>query len=138
MTTSFKVAILGGDFDFSTGTAQTFKIALYDSSATLSVATTAYSTTDEVTGTAYTAGGAALTVSQVPTSSGTTAYLSFSSVTWSASTITARGALIYKEDGVTDPSVAIIDFGSDRSTTAQDFVISFPTANASEAIVRVA
>lgn len=138
MTTSFKVGLLDGEFDFSSDTAQTFKIALFTSSATLSSATTVYSATNEASGTAYTAGGAALTVSTVPTSSGTTAYLSFSNVTWSASSITARGALIYKADGVTNPSVAVIDFGADVTTSAQDFVLSFPTANASEAIVRVA
>jgi len=138
MTTSFKVGLLDGDFDFSSNTAQTFKIALFTSSASLSAATTVYSATGEASGTAYTAGGATLTISTVPTSSGTTAYLSFSNVTWSASSITARGALIYKADGVTNPSVAVIDFGEDRTTSAQNFVISFPTANASGAIVRVA
>lgn len=138
MTTSFKVGLLDGDFDFSSNTAQTFKIALFTSSASLSAATTVYSATGEASGTAYTAGGETLTISTVPTSSGTTAYLSFSNVTWSASSITARGALIYKADGATDPSVAVIDFGEDRTTSAQNFVISFPTASASEAIVRVA
>lgn len=138
MTTSFKVGLLDGEFDFSSDTAQTFKIALYDSSASLGAGTTAYSATNEVAGTGYTAGGETLTISTVPTSSGTTAYLSFSNVTWSASSLTARGALVYKADGVTDPSVAVIDFGSDQTTSTQDFVVSFPSANASEAIVRVA
>jgi hypothetical protein len=138
MATSFKVGLLDGDFDFSSGTLQTFKIALYTSSATLSAATAAYSVTNEVSGTGYTAGGATLTISTVPTSSGTTAYLSFSNVTWSASSLTARGALVYKADGITDPAVAVIDFSEDRTTSAQDFVVAFATANASEAIVRVA
>ena len=138
MATSFKVGLLDGDFDFSSGTLQTFKIALYTSSATLSAATAAYSGTNEVSGTGYTAGGATLTISTVPTSSGTTAYLSFSNVTWSASSLTARGALVYKADGITDPAVAVIDFSEDRTTSAQDFVVAFATANASEAIVRVA
>lgn len=136
MTTSFKVALLDAEMDFSSDTAQTFKIALYSSSATLGAATTAYSTTDEITGTGYTAGGATLTIATNPTSSGTGAYLDFSDVTWTTSTLTARGALIYKSGGTT-PSIAVIDFGGDKSTVAQSFVIVFPTANVLEAIVRV-
>jgi hypothetical protein len=100
MVTSFKVQILGGDFDFSSGTAQVFKIALFTSSATLGATTTAYSTSDEVVGTGYTAGGNTLTISTNPTSSGTTALLDFADTTWSSATITARGALIYLADGV--------------------------------------
>jgi hypothetical protein len=110
MVTSFKVQILGGDFDFSSGTAQVFKIALFTSSATLGATTTAYSTSDEVVGTGYTAGGNTLTISANPASSGTTAFLDFADTTWSAATITARGALIYLADGATDPAVAVLDF----------------------------
>ena len=137
MCTSFKVGILGGDFDFSSGTAQTFKIALYTSSASLDAATTAYSATNEVVGTGYSAGGNTLTISTNPTSSGTTAYLDFADTTWSAATITARGALIYLSGG-SNPAVAVLDFGSDKTSTAGDFTIQFPTADASNAIIRIA
>lgn len=138
MTTSFKVGILNGSFNFGSGTSQVFKIALYTSSATLSAATTAYSATNEVSGTGYTAGGNTLTISQVPTSSGTTAYLDFADTTWSNATITARGALIYLANGTTNPSVAVLDFGSDKTSTAGDFTIQMPTADASSAIIRIA
>jgi len=138
MCTSFKVALLNGEMDFSSDTAQTFKIALYTSSATLGATTTAYSATNEVSGTGYTAGGETLTISANPTSSGTTAYLDFSDVTWATATITARGALIYKADGGTNPAVAVLDFGADKSSSAGDFTVIFPTADASNAIVRVA
>ena len=137
MATSFKVEILGGDFDFSSGTADTFKIALFTSAATLSAATTAYSTTNEVVGTGYTAGGNTLTISTNPTSTGTTAFLDFADTTWSSATITARGALIYKSGG-TNPAVAVLDFGSDKTSTAGDFTIVFPAADASNAIIRIA
>ena len=138
MCTSFKVGILDGDFNFGSGTTQTFKIALYTSSATLSAATTAYTTSNEVTGTGYSAGGQSLTVAQVPTSSGTTAFLDFSDVTWSTATITARGALIYLANGTTNPAVAVLDFGGDKTSTAGNFTIQFPTADASNAILRIA
>jgi hypothetical protein len=138
MCTSFKKALLDGEMDFSSDTSQTFKIALFTSSATLGAATTAYSTTNEVTGTGYTAGGNTLTISTNPTTSGTTAFLDFADTTWSAATITARGALIYNADGVTNPAVAVLDFGSDKTSTAGDFTIQFPTADASNAILRIA
>jgi len=138
LCTSFKVQILGGDFDFSTGTAQTFKIALYASAATLSAATTAYSATNEVSGTGYSAGGNTLTISTTPTSSGTTAYLDFADTTWTTATITARGALVYLANGSTNPAVAVLDFGADKTSTAGDFTIQFPTADASNAILRIA
>jgi hypothetical protein len=137
MATSFKVQILGGDFDFSSGTADTFKIALFTSAATLGATTTAYSTSNEVTGTNYVAGGNTLTISQVPTSTGTTAFLDFADTTWSTATITARGALIYKSGGG-DPAIAVLDFGSDKTSTAGDFTIVFPAADASNAIIRIA
>ena len=138
MCTSFKVGLLDGDFDFGSGTSQTFKIALYTSSATLDASTTAYSATNEVSGTGYTAGGNTLTISQVPTSSGTTAFLDFADTTWSTATITARGALIYLANGTTNPAVAVLDFGGDKTSTAGDFTIQFPTADASNAILRIA
>jgi hypothetical protein len=138
MCTSFKVGLLDADFDFGTGTSQTFKIALYTSAATLSAATTAYTTSNEVSGTGYSAGGQALTISQVPTSSGTTAFIDFSDVTWTTATITARGALIYLANGTTNPAVAVLDFGGDKTSTAGNFTIQFPTADASNAILRIA
>ena len=139
MCTSFKVGILDGDFDFGTGTAQVFKIALYTSAATLSAATTAYTTSNEVTGsTGYSAGGNILVVSQVPTSTGTTAFLDFSDTTWTTATITARGALIYLANGTTNPAVAVLDFGSDKTSTAGNFTIQFPAADATNAILRIA
>jgi hypothetical protein len=138
MCTSFKVGLFTSTFNFGSGTAQTFKIALYTSSATLGAATTAYSATNEVSGTGYTAGGNTLSISQVPTSSGTTAFLSFSNTTWSAATITARGALIYLSNGGTNPAIAVLDFGGDKTSTAGDFTIQFPTADATDAILRIA
>lgn len=138
MTTSFKVGILNGSFNFGSGTSQVFKVALYTSSATLSAATTAYSTSNEVTGTGYSAGGNTLTISTNPTSTGTTAFLDFADTTWTSSTITARGALIYLADGATNPAIAVLDFGGDKTSTAGDFTILFPTADATSAIVRIA
>ena len=137
MATSFKVQILDGDFDFSSGTAQVFKIALFTSAATLGAATTAYATTNEVSGTGYTAGGNTLTISANPASTGTTAFLDFADTTWSSATITARGALIYQSGG-TNPAIAVLDFGSDKTSTAGDFTIVFPAADSSNAIVRIA
>ena len=137
MATSFKVEILGGDFDFSSGTSQSFKIALYTNAATLGATTTAYSTANEVTGTNYAAGGEALTITQVPTSTGTTAFLDFGNATWSTSTITARGALMYKV-GSGNPAIAVLDFGSDKTSTAGDFTIVFPASDSSNAIIRIA
>ena len=137
MCTSFKQALLDGEMDFSSDTSQTYKIALFTSSATLGASTTAYSTTNEVSGTGYTAGGNTLTISTNPTTSGTTAFLSFSNTTWSTATITARGALIYQSGG-SNPAVAVLDFGGNKTSTAGDFQIQFPTADASSAIIRIA
>jgi hypothetical protein len=110
MVTSFKVGVLDGTFDFSSGTSQVFKIALFTSSATLDATTTAYSVTNEVSGTGYSAGGNTLTISANPASSGTTAFLDFADTTWSTATITARGALIYLADGGTNPAVCSSGF----------------------------
>ena len=137
MCTSFKQALLDGEMDFSSDTAQTFKIALYTSSATLDASTTAYSTTNEVSGTGYSAGGNTLTISTNPTTSGTTAYLSFSNTTWSTATITARGALIYQSGG-SNPAVAVLNFVDDKTSTNGDFTIQFPAANSASAIIRIA
>ena len=138
MCTSFKVELLDGVHNFDTG-GDTFKIALYTSSATLDASTTAYTTSNEVSssGTNYTAGGNTLTVSQVPTSTGTTAFLDFADTTWSSATITARGALIYNSSQ-SNKAVAVLDFGSDKTSTNGDFTIIFPTADASNAIIRIA
>lgn len=137
MCTSFKQALLDGEMDFSSDTAQSYKIALYTSSASLDAATTAYTTSNEVTGTGYTAGGNTLSISTNPTTGGTTAFLSFATTTWTTATITAAGALIYQAGGST-PAVAVLDFGGDKTSTAGDFQITFPTADATNAIIRIA
>lgn len=135
MCTSFKKELLEGIHDFRT-TGDTFKIALFTSSATLGASTTAYATTNEVTGTGYSAGGN--TLSKVnPTSSGTTAFTDFSDTTWSSATITANGALIYN-DTESDKAVVVLAFGGDKTSTNGDFTIQFPTADASNAIIRIA
>jgi hypothetical protein len=138
MATSFKVDILNSTFNFSASTTQTFYCALYTSSATLGATTTAYSTANEVSGTNYTAGGNLLTISQVATSTGTTAWLDFANVTWGTSTITARGAMLYLNNAGTNPAIAVLDFGSDKTSTAGDFTIVFPAADSSNAIIRIA
>jgi len=143
MATSFKVDLLNGVHAFGTTvtrgstTADTFKIALYTSSATLDATTTAYSATNEVSGTGYTAGGNTLTVSQTPTSTSTTAWLDFADTTWASSTITANGALIYNDTN-SDKAVAVLAFGGDKTSTNGDFTIVFPTADSSNAIIRIA
>jgi len=142
MCTSFKVDILNGIHAFGTTvarggtTADTFKVALYTSSATLDATTTAYSATNETSGTGYTAGGNTLTA-VAPTSSGTTAFTDFNDTSWTTATITARGALIYN-DTQSDKAVAVLDFGSDKSSSSGTFTIQFPTADASNAIIRIA
>lgn len=138
LTTSFKVQLLSGAQDFNTGTTKVYKIALYTSSATLDATTTTYSgTSNEVAnGGGYSTGGKTLTVSQIPTSSGTTAFIDFSDVTWTAATITARGALIY--NSTDDTTVGVLNFGSDKISTDGDFTIIFPAATASDAIIRIA
>jgi hypothetical protein len=139
MCTSFKVALLDAEMDFSVDTTQTFKIALYTSSASIGATTTAYTTYNEVVGTNYVAGGNTLTISTNPTNggSGTVAFLDFADTTWTASSITARGALIYKVGG-TNPAIAVLDFGADKTTKTSDFAVQFPAGDAANAIVRVA
>ena len=138
MCTSFKIALLNGEMDFSGDTSQTFKIALFTNAATLNATTTAYATTNQVAnGNGYTTGGNTLTISTAPTSSGTTAFLDFADTTWTSASITARGALIYKVGG-TNPSVAVLDFGGDKVSTAGNFTVQFPAADATNAIVRIA
>ena len=143
MATSFKVDLLNGVHAFGTTVtrgstnADTFKIALYTSSATLDATTTAYTVTNEVSGTGYSAGGNTLTVSQAPTSTSTTAWLDFADTTWTSSTITANGALIYNDTN-SDKAVAVLAFGGDKTSTNGDFTIVFPTADSSNAIIRIA
>jgi hypothetical protein len=137
MCTSFKQEILQGVHDFTASTGNTFKLALYTNSATLDASTTAYSASNEVSGTGYSAGGGTLT-NITPTSSGTTAFTDFADLTFSTATITARGALIYNDTAAGDPAVVVLDFGSDKTSTAGDFTIIFPTADASNAIIRIA
>ena len=137
MCTSFKKELMEAKHNFLNSGGNTFKIALYTSSATLSAATTAYSATNEVSGTNYTAAGNTLTRVD-PTTSGTTAYTDFSDSTWTSSTITARGALVFNDSASGDPSVIVLDFSADKSSSAGDFTITFPTADASDAIIRIA
>ena len=137
MCTSFKKELMEAKHNFLLSGGNTFKIALYTSSATLSAATTAYSATNEVSGTNYTAAGNTLTRVD-PSSSGTTGFTDFADTTWSSSTITARGAVIYNDTASGDPSVIVLNFGADKSSSAGDFTITFPTADASDAIIRIA
>jgi len=136
LCTSFKQELLEAEHDF-TNAAHTFRAALYTSSANLGAATTAYTATAEVTGTAYVAKGNALT-NVTPTTSGTTALTDFADTTWSTSTITARGAMIFNDTHSGDASVLIVDFGADKSSTAGDFTLQFPAADSSNAIIRIA
>jgi hypothetical protein len=137
LCTSFKVELLESVHNFTTGTGDTYKLALYDNSAAFTAATTAYTVTNEVSGTGYSAGGGTLT-NVTPTSSGTTAFIDFDDLTFSTATITAYGALIYNSSAAGDPAVCILDFGGAKTSTAGDFTIVFPTADASNAIVRIA
>ena len=137
--TSFKQEILVGTHNFTASSGNTFKIALYTSSASLGAATTAYSATNEISntsGSAYVAGGATLT-SVTPTTSGTTAICDFADVSYTSASFTANGALIYN-DTQSDKAVAVIAFGSDKTVTSGTFTIQFPTADASNAIIRIA
>jgi|TARA_B100000497_G_scaffold79288_1_gene88510 hypothetical protein len=137
MCTSFKKELLEAVHNFKNSGGDTFKIALYTNSASFNAATTAYTTSNEVTGTNYTAGGNTLTRVD-PTSSGTTAFTDFADTTWSSSSITARGAMIYNDTAAGNPAVVILDFGSDKTSTNGDFTVVFPTADASNAIIRIA
>lgn len=136
MCTSFKKEVLEALHDFNTTSGSVFKIALYTSTATLGATTTAYSTTNEVVGTGYTAGGVTLTNID-PVTSGTTAFADFADATWANATITAAGALIYNSSQ-SNKAVAVLSFGGDKTSTNGDFVIQFPAADASNAIIRIA
>ena len=133
MCTSAKADFLGGVIDLDT---DVMKIALYTSAATLDASTTAYTTSDEVVGTGYTAGGNTLTGATI-SSSGTTAFVDFSDTSWTSATFTARGALIY-DSSKSNKAVAVLDFGADKTTTAGTFTIVFPANDATNAIIRIA
>ena len=137
MCTSFKKELLEAKHNFLLSGGNTFLIALYTSSASLDASTAAYTTSNEVSGTGYTAKGNTLTRID-PSTSGTTALTDFSDTTWTSSTITARGAMIFNDSASGDPSVLILDFGSDKSSSSGDFTIAFPAADASNAIIRIA
>jgi len=142
MCTSFKKDLLEGGHNFLLSGGDTFKIALYDNSASFTAATTDYTATNEVSNSGtYSAGGGTLTRID-PTSSGTTAFTDFADITFTSATITARGALIYNTtEGAgtgTTNTVVVLDFGSDKTSTAGDFQIAFPTADATNAIIRIA
>ena len=142
MCTSFKQELLQAKHDFTASTGHDFKLALYTNSASFTAATTDYTATNEVGNSgSYSAGGGALT-NVTPTASGTTAFTDFADITFTSATITARGALIYNTTtgggSSTTESVIVLDFGSDKTSTAGDFAITFPTADASNAIIRLA
>ena len=137
MCTSFKVELLQGVHNFTNSSGNTFNIALYTSSASLGAGTTAYTTSNEVSGTNYTAKGQPLT-NVTPTSSSTTALPDFTDETFSNVTLTARGALIFNDSASGDPAVCVLDFGSDKSASSGDFTIVFPAADSSNAIIRIA
>ena len=132
LCTSAKADFLGGVIDLDT---DVMKIALYTSSATLNATTTAYSATNEVVGAGDTAGGNTLTGATINTS-GTTAFVDFSDTTWTAATITARGALIY-DSSKSNKAVAVLDFGADKTSTSGDFTVQFPANDATNAIIRI-
>ena len=138
MCTSFKQEILQGVHDFTNGTGDTFKLALYDNSASFTAATTAYTVTNEVANSgSYAAGGGTLT-NVTPTTSGTTAFTDFDDLSFTTATITAFGALIYNDSAAGDPTVCVLDFGGAKTSTAGTFSIIFPAATASDAIIRIA
>jgi len=138
MCTSFKKELLQGTHNFTASSGNTFKLALYTNSATFTAATTAYTATNEVGDSgSYSAGGGTLT-NVTPTTSGTTALTDFADLAFTSATITARGALIYNDSAAGDPTVAVLDFGADKTSTTGTFTIQFPTADASNAIIRIA
>ena len=137
MCTSFKKELMEAKHNFLLSGGDTFKLAMYTNSASFDASTTAYTATNEVSGTGYSAGGGTLTRVD-PSSSGTTAFTTFSDLTFSTATVTARGALIYNDTASGDPTVIVLDFGADKTSTAGDFTIQFPTADSSTAIIRIA
>ena len=138
MCTSFKVELMQAVHNFTNSTGNTFKLALYDNSASFTAATTAYTPTNEVgnSGT-YSAGGGTLT-NVTPTSSGTTAFTDFADISFTSATITAYGALIYNDSAAGDPAVCVLDFGGAKTSTTGTFTVIFPTADSTSAIIRIA
>ena len=136
MCTSFKSELMTAVHNFATN-GNTFKLALYTSSATMSASTTAYSTSQEATGTNYTAKGGTLT-NVAPTTSSTTAFTDFADLTFGTATVTARGCMIFNDSASGDPAVAVFDFGGNKTSTAGSFTITFPAADASNAVIRIA
>ena len=138
MCTSFKVELMQAVHNFTNGTGNTFKLALYDNSASFTAATTAYTATNEVANSGtYSAGGGTLT-NVTPTSSGTTAFTDFADLSFTSATITAYGALIYNDSAAGDPAVCVLDFGGAKTSTNGTFTIIFPTADSTSAIIRIA
>ena len=137
MCTSFKKELMEAKHNFLNSGGNTFMLALYTNSSSFTAATTAYTSTNEVSGTNYTAKGNSLTRVD-PTTSSTTALTDFSDTTWSSATITARGALLFNDSASGDPACLVLDFGADKASTAGDFTVQFPAADASNAIIRIA
>jgi hypothetical protein len=137
MCTSFKKELMEAKHNFLNSGGNTFRLALYTNSSSFTAATTAYTSTNEVSGTNYVAKGNSLTRVD-PTTSSTTALTDFSDTTWSSATITARGALLYNDSASGDPTCLVLDFGADKVSTAGDFTVQFPAADASNAIIRIA
>ena len=138
MCTSFKSELMTATHNFTNSSGNTFKLALYDNNASFTAATTAYTTSNEVSASgSYSAGGGSLT-NVTPTTSGTTGFTDFADITFTSATITARGALIYNDSASGDPTVVVLDFGADKTSTSGDFQVVFPTADASNAIIRIA
>ena len=138
MCTSFKVELMKGVHNFTTSTGNTFKLALYDNSASFTAATTAYTASNEVTASgSYSAGGGSLT-NVTPTSTGTTAFTDFADLSFTSATITAYGALIYNDTAAGDPTVCVLDFGGAKTSTSGTFTIIFPTNDSTNAIIRIA
>ena len=138
MCTSFKVELMRAVHNFTTSTGNVFKLALYDNSASFTAATTAYTATNEVANSGtYAAGGGALT-NVTPTSTGTTAFTDFADLSFTSATITAFGALIYNDTAAGDPAVCVLDFGGAKTATNGTFTIIFPTADSTNAIIRIA
>ncbi len=137
MCTSFKKELMEAKHNFLNSGGNTFRMALYDDDSSFTAATTAYTSTDEISGTNYTAKGESLTRVD-PTTSSTTAYTDFADVSWSTATFSAMGAMIFNDSASGDPSVVILDFGALKTATAGTFTVAFPAADASNAIIRIA
>ena len=137
MCTSFKKELMEAGHNFKNSGGNTFRMALYTDDSSFTAATTAYTSSNEISGTNYTAKGNSLTRVD-PTTSGTTAYTDFADTSWSTATFTAMGAMIFNDSASGDPSVVILDFGADKTATAGTFTVAFPAADASNAIIRIA